>query len=165
LSRAQTTWLHVEPTRARFGALQRDLGPRRRVLRRTPPHSGEPAATSRLHASWIVGSLIYDANQIKGIPLRCSPPWTRASGARRGSPHRRAPTAVGSETHGAAVAFSLKGPEQFYFYMPVLPPYRNLAFRSWFLQTSSSLPRLIVLEVLFLCFSTLALLFLYEIIF
>jgi hypothetical protein len=55
--------------------------------------------------------------------------------------------------------FLLRAPEQLYFRMTVLPPYKNLAYRSWFLQSSPCLPWLIVLEVLFLSFSTLALLF------
>jgi hypothetical protein len=113
-------WLHVEPTRARFGALQRDLGPRRRVLRRVPPHSGELAAASCLHASWIVGSLIYGANQIKGYPFGAvhRGPVRRVHVAVHRTRARPRPLDLRSTVR--LWRFLLRAPEQFRFRMPVL---------------------------------------------
>jgi hypothetical protein len=42
--------------------------------------------------------------------LRGGPPWTRESSSRRGQRRTRAPAAVGSKIHGAALAILLKSP-------------------------------------------------------
>jgi hypothetical protein len=110
LSHALVASLRFASTHASFGAPQRVVEPRRRAIRRAPPHPDEPRCHSRLHVFWVVGSLIHGADQIQGIPLRCGPPWTHAPGARRGPPHTSASAAVGSEIHGAATTFSLKSP-------------------------------------------------------
>jgi hypothetical protein len=80
---ARLLQLRVEPTRARNDALQRDLGRRRRTLRRAPPHSGESAATLLAR---VLGRAIRDGRTISRTPL-CSeagPPWTRRPRPRRG---------------------------------------------------------------------------------
>jgi hypothetical protein len=87
--RAQLLQLRVEPTHARFRAPQRDLGPRQRVLRRAPPHSGVLAVAPRSHTSLAVGFGTGDPDQNGGVPLGLGPPWTREARSRRGPPPPR----------------------------------------------------------------------------
>jgi hypothetical protein len=109
-------------------------------LRRAPPLSGDTAAASRLFASTAFRSRVDDQDR---IPLRVMWPVHRGPVSRaHGAVHRaRArPRPLGRRSTVRLWRFLLRAPEQFYFRMPVLPPYENLAVRSWILQASPCLP-------------------------
>jgi hypothetical protein len=144
------------------GALSRDNAGE------SPPRGLPPRRVRRhvrVHRIWTVGSRMDGQDR---VPLRVMwpvplGPVSRAHGAVHRA--RARPRPLDRRSTVRLWRFLLRAPEQFHFCIPVLPPYKNLTVRSWFLQVSPCLPWLISLEAFFLCFSTLALLFIYKIMF
>jgi hypothetical protein len=117
------------------------------------------AAALRLHAFWAVG---FATDARDHVPLRLEWPVHRGPVSRAHGPVHGVHTCWQPLDPRSTVRlrrFTLRVPGKFCIRMPILPPIKILADRSWFLSLSPCLPRIMVLEVLFLCFGTVTLQF------
>jgi hypothetical protein len=140
LSRAHAPPLRNAPARGQNDGREHCLGTTPANLRRAPPLSGDTAAASCLFASTAFRSQVDGQDR---IPLRVMGPIHRGPVSRaHGAVHRaRArPRPLDLRSTVQLWHFLLRAPEQFNFRMPVLPPYKNLAVRSWILLASPCLP-------------------------
>jgi hypothetical protein len=132
--------LRNAPARGRNDGQEHCPGTMPANLHHTPPLSGDTAAASCLFASTTFRSRVDGQDH---IPLRVMGPVHRGpvSRAHRAVHRARArPRPLDLRSTVRLWHFLLRAPEQFNFHMPILPPYKNLAVRSWTLLASPCLP-------------------------